>query len=270
MIIAVDTGGTKTLVASFGAEGRHSKSHRFATPKNTQEYIKILAQLLLGEYDLKTVNAVCIAVPGVIKNNVVHHTPNLGWSSFDLASALKQATSAACPIILQNDSSLAGLAEAHALELKHKTVVYITVSTGIGASFVKNGVLNSDLFISECGHMMLEYDGILRQWEHFASGRAIYETYGRYAHDITDTHIWATIADKISRGLLALLPLLEPEVVVVGGSIGTYFDRFGETLSNILSEQLPEYIPRPKLVKAHHTEEAVIYGCSIYANQIIT
>jgi predicted NBD/HSP70 family sugar kinase len=270
MIIAVDTGGTKTLVASFGTEGRHGKSHRFPTPKNTREYIETLAQLLLSEYDLKTVTAICIAVPGVIKNNVVDHTPNLGWSGFDLANSLKQVASLTCPIILQNDSSLAGLAEAHALEPKHETVVYLTVSTGIGASFVKNGVLLSDLFISECGHMMLEYDGILRQWEHFASGRAIYETYGRYAHDITDKHIWAAISDKISRGLLALLPLLEPEIVVVGGSIGTYFDHFHKTLSQILDEQLPEYIPRPKLVEARHTEEAVIYGCSIYANQTIT
>lgn len=115
--------------------------------------------------------------------------------------------------------------------------------------------------------MLLEYDGILREWEHFASGRAIYETYGRYAHDITDKHVWQAITDKISRGFFVLLPIFQPDAVIIGGSIGSYFERFGKTLELVIDERLPAYIRRPKLIKAAHPEEAVIYGCNIYAKQ---
>ena len=42
MIVVVDTGGTKTLVASFNNRGLLLKSTKFPTPKDTSEYIKAL------------------------------------------------------------------------------------------------------------------------------------------------------------------------------------------------------------------------------------
>ncbi len=267
MIVAVDTGGTKTLVASFEANKKASKSHRFPTPKDPAQYLEVLARLLKTEYDMEKVESVCIAVPGTVSHNVLNYSPNLGWKNFDLGSALQKTLAVSFSVILQNDSNLAGLAEAHALTPRYSSVLYLTVSTGIGVSFVRNDHFNPDFSFSESGHMLLEYDGILREWEHFASGRAIYETYGRYARDITDKPTWEAIADKISRGFLVLLPIFQPEVVVIGGSIGTYFDRFDKTLKSVIDERLPEYIRRPKFIKARHTEEAVIYGCNIYAQQ---
>ena len=40
MIIAVDTGGTKTAIASFNNSGEITSCTKFPTPKSTQEYIK--------------------------------------------------------------------------------------------------------------------------------------------------------------------------------------------------------------------------------------
>ena len=46
MIVVVDTGGTKTLVASFNNRGLLLKSTKFPTPKDTSEYIKALKKVL--------------------------------------------------------------------------------------------------------------------------------------------------------------------------------------------------------------------------------
>ncbi len=256
------------MIASFEANKKANKSHRFSTPKDPVQYLETVAQLLKTEYDLKKVESICIAVPGTVNHNILNYSPNLGWKNFNIGEALKKALGVTFPVILQNDSNLAGLAEAHALSPRYDSVLYVTISTGIGVSFVRNDHFNPDFTFSESGHMLLEYDGILREWEHFASGRAIYETYGRYARDITDTRTWEAITDKISRGFFVLLPVFQPEAIVIGGSIGTYFDRFGHRLESLLDERLPGYIRRPKLIKARHTEEAVIYGCNIYAQQI--
>jgi predicted NBD/HSP70 family sugar kinase len=143
--------------------------------------------------------------------------------------------------------------------------LYVTVSTGIGSGIITNGHINDSLRNSEAGHALVEYDGVVQEWEKFASGRAVYKTYGKYAHDITNKRIWNQIADRISRGFLAVIPILQPDVIIIGGSMGTYFAKYGERLQNILKEKLPSHIPCPKFVQAKHPELAVIYGCYYYA-----
>lgn len=269
MVITVDTGGTKTLVASFDSRGGIIKQHRFPTPKETIEYITTLADIINSQYKgSKGAQAICIAVPGVVKRNKAIFCPNLAWRNFDIANALRPKLNYPNPTIwLENDANLAGLAEAHALTKTSHTCLYITVSTGIGTGIIRGGHIDPGFRLSEGSHMVLEYDGILRHWESFASGRAIYETYGRYARDITSQDTWEQIADKISRGLLAIIPLLHPDTIVIGGSIGTYFTQYSTPLSKILEETLPHYIDQPVITQASHPEEAVIYGCYIFANQ---
>lgn len=269
MIITVDTGGTKTLVASFTSAGKPNQEHRFKTPRDTSAYISQLSALIKNEYDGgKHITGLCLAVPGLIKKNVVAFCPNLHWRNFDIEQQLKdKLPDMKAPIWLENDANLAGLAEAHALKKIPPLCLYVTISTGIGTGIIREGKIDPALDVSEGGHMVLEYDGILRHWEQFASGHAIYETYGKYASDISDESTWQQISDKISRGFLAIIPLLHPNTIVIGGSIGTYFDKYSVSLQAILDERLPEYIERPELRQAAHPEEAVIYGCFIYANE---
>jgi glucokinase len=54
-------------------------------------------------------------------------------------------------------------------------------------------------------------------------------------------------------------------LIIIGGSIGTYFDRYSDQLEKILKEKLPDHIPCPKFVAAKHPEQAVIYGCYYHA-----
>src|SRR5690606_4805592 len=98
--------------------------------------------------------------------------------------------------------------------------LYITVSTGIGMGLTVDGHIHPSLANSEPGHMMIEYEGRLRAWESFASGRSIVSTYGKFARDIHDPKIWRQIADKISRGLITIIPTIYPEIIIIGGSVG--------------------------------------------------
>lgn len=268
MIIAVDTGGTKTLVAGSDSEGRFHTRHRFATPKDTDSYINQLGEVLSEHFDLKKAKAISIAVPGTTRGNTVVSCRNLGWKkNFELVEELREKLGTKIPIYIENDANLAGLAEAQALDPIPKSCLYITISTGIGTGITNNGKLVNFLDYFEGGQVVLEYDGMLRVWEDFASGRAIYETYGRYAKDIKSRAVWEQIAEKISRGLLVLAPTLKPEVIVIGGSIGTYFDQYDIYLNAYLEKYIPYIMAGTKVVQAKHPEEAVIYGCKIYADQ---
>lgn len=264
MLVTVDTGGTKTLVAGFGRDGHLGQTVKFPTPRNQDEYIALLKKTLQDLYGKEKVEAVVVALPGIIKDGTAVWCNNLGWKNFGAAKALEGVLGSA-PVLIENDANLAGLAEARVLRPMPVSSLYVTISTGIGTGMVTNGRIDPGLRKSEGGRMLVEYDGVVREWESFASGKAIYAVYGKYAHDITSKRTWHQIADRISRGFLAVVPLIQPDTVIIGGSIGTYFDRYGEQLEAILREKLPPHIPCPKFRQAKHPEMAVVYGCYYYA-----
>ena len=267
MIIAVDTGGTKTLVAAFSSHGKLLRSEKFPTPRDTSEYIDLLTSTIMTVAKDTPIEAISVAVPGMVKGLTARWCPNLGWKNEPIGALLKKRFS--CPIFLENDANLAGLAETRALPKIPEAVLYVTVSTGIGTGVIIEGKLHPAFNNSESGHIVLEYDGKMREWESFASGRAIKATYDSYARDIYDRHVWNQIADKISRGLAALLPLFNPHTVIIGGSIGTYFDRYDDALEKHLRRYMNAHLEMPDIRQAAHPEEAVIYGCYYYAIDIL-
>lgn len=269
MLVTVDTGGTKTLVASFSQDGTLGPQIKFATPKTPAEYTKLLTDTLIEEYGDKPVEALVIAIPGIIENGVALWCNNLKWTNFDVASAFKGVLGDV-PVLIENDANLAGLAEARSLAHPPVTVMYMTVSTGVGIGMITNGSINPALRRGQGGMSILEYDGTLRQWESFASGKAIFNVYHKLGRDIHNKRTWHQIADRISRGLLALIPTLQPDIIIVGGSMGVYFDQYGDILHDLLKEKLPPHIPVPKLAQAKHPEQAVIYGCYYYALDSLT
>lgn len=264
MIVAIDTGGTKTLIAGYDERGAVKTKYKFETPKKPSEYIDTLTLHLNALFSEQKVTAISLAVPGITKNGVVVHAPNLGWSNFRIVRELKGVLGGA-PIFLENDANLAGLAEARSLRTLPDSCLYVTISTGIGSGIIIDGKIDPGLANSEAGHALIEYDGVVREWETFASGQAVYKTYRKMAKDIKSKRTWMQIADRISRGFLAVIPILQPNVIVIGGSMGTYFEQYKEYLENILEKRLPGMIPLPKIVQAKHPEEAVIYGCYYHA-----
>lgn len=268
MLIAIDTGGTKTLITGFTRAGKPDKAHRFLTPKNEDDYIGTLSELLHENYILKgrTIDAVVIGVPGIVENNIAKWCVNLGWRNFDIAGRLKSLIGDA-PIWIENDANLAGLSEALRLKNQPRNCLYVTISTGIGTGVIAGGVIDKNMSLSEGGHMLIEYDGRLREWEDFASGRSIKATYGKFARDIKSQHIWNQISDKISRGFLVLIPMIMPDVIIIGGSIGTYYHSYRDQLKALIKNQLPEGISMPIFRQAKHPEEAVLYGCYYHGIQ---
>lgn len=264
MLVAVDTGGTKTLIASFLEDGSIKDQFKFPTPKDTKTYVETLIEQLETHFGTETVDAIVVAMPGIVKDGVAIWCNNLKWKNFDVAGALKGVLQNA-PLFVENDANLAGLAEARQLNDIPALALYVTISTGIGSGIITDGVINQALRFSEIGRVQVEYDGVVREWETFASGKAIFETYGKYGKDITSKRTWHQIADRISRGFLASIPILQPNVIIIGGSMGTHYAKYSKDLNAFLKERLPDHIPLPLIVEAKHPELAVIYGCYYYA-----
>lgn len=260
MYLAIDIGGTKTRVAALDSSGVIKESHKFATPAEYPTFLKEIAATLLN-FSAKKFTYACAGVPGRLerKQGIAVAFGNLPWRDIPIASDLQKIIH--CPTIIENDANLAGLSEAMLLKNAFQKVLYVTISTGIGTGYIVDQKIDQGTQDSEGGHIILEYRGKLEPWEKFASGRAIFRRYGKKARDITDEYSWKQIARNIALGLSDLSVVLEPEVVVLGGGVSTYFDRFSLFLERYLQQFATPLAPLPVIRQAQRPNEAVIYGC---------
>lgn len=268
MIIAIDTGGTKTLISLFDNTGQIVKSHKFPTPDDKQQYIDTVREHLISNFKDLPIEAISVAVPGIVKDGVVASFANLSWTDFDAAKEFA-GLFANVPIMVENDANLAGVGEAHVLDPIPQSLLYITISTGIGIGIVENGDIAPATSRAEGGHIITDYEGQLRDWETFAAGSSIYRIYGKYARDIEDDATWREIAGRLAPGFGALIPIIQPEVIVVGGSVGTYLDRYERFLRDELEPVLHPITPFPRMIKSSYPEEAVVYGCYYHAKNAL-
>ncbi|MGD8374095.1 MAG: ROK family protein [Candidatus Woesebacteria bacterium] len=265
MIIAIDIGGTKTLVASFSKEKQIQQKYRFPTPDNSNEFLKELIKQL-NQFNKDEIEAISIAAPGMVSSNgTILRCGRLSWENFTLKKDLAQSYN--CPIHVGNDADLAGLSEAQEINPTPALCLYLTISTGIGSGIIINGHLEPAFANSEAGHMVLQTKNGLRNWQDYASGKAIKEYFKHQAVDIHSANDWKEIVDNLSQGLLALIPALQPNIIVLGGSVGDHFQKFAPQLREVLRDRLPDFIDLPEIKEAVHPNEAVLYGCYINATQ---
>lgn len=264
--MGIDIGGTKTLVAVLNDKGTVTESFRFPTPKN---YLSFLKELAVNVANLSTekFRAVGAAAPGTIDRTkgMALDFGNLPWHDVPLKNDLKKMFN--CPAVVENDANLAGLAEARLLP-EYDCVLYVTISTGIGTGIITKGKIDPELADSEGGHILLEYNNKLQKWESFASGKAIVRRYGKRAGEITSKTIWKEISHNLAIGLYDLIAFVQPDVVVLGGGVSTYFDHFKEPLNDELRRFETPLTPIPPIKKAQQPEEAVIFGCYLLAKEL--
>lgn len=248
------------MLASFKQDGTQLDSVKFKTPRRYEDFLLALAEsipkIATGSWKMA-----CVAAPGIINHDkgVVEAFGNLPWLNVPLQKDVAVITK--CTVLIENDAKLAGLSEARLLRpLRHKAL-YITVSTGIGGALIIDGRLDQDLADAEIGQMLFEREGRLVTWESMASGKAIVRRFGKLASQLNDPHIWKLFAHDLALGLIDVAAAYQPDIIIIGGGVGSHFKKFVVPLKAALESYESPLVEAPKVVQARHPEEAVIFGC---------
>ncbi|HSW37182.1 MAG TPA: ROK family protein [Candidatus Saccharimonadales bacterium] len=260
--LGIDIGGTKTLLATLSEDGHILQSRHFPTPQSYEEFLHELTSNL-QELEVTDAKACCIGIPGHIdrEKGVVFALGNLPWRDKPIRDDVSDLISGK-KVIIENDARLAGLSEAQLIKDQYKSVLFLTISTGIGGALIEDGQIVNALRDMEMGLMPLWHGDGFVYWEKFASGRAVVEQFGKKAADIEDPETWHKVADNIAYGLAAVCSVLQPEVVVLGGSVGAHADKFGNFVKDFLTQHLHPVVRQPKaILPARRPAEAVIFGC---------
>ena len=264
MILAIDIGSVNLIIA--GLKNNEITDYvKLATPETAADTTDVIIAGIVSNFNTAKIKEIIVGISGSVANNCVAWCSNMGddWENYDLAGKLKKVFKV--PVTLENDANLAGLSEVANLAFTPKSAIYLSIGAGIGSSFIIDGHLVEGLLSSEAGMTNIEYDGVVREWEKFASGKAIYQAYGQLAEDIKSKQIWHAIVDRLARGILVLIPIVQPEIIIIGGSMGQNFRKYGKLLNDLIDEKLSSRLQRPRIIAASQPELAVIYGAAIYA-----
>jgi fructokinase len=110
------------------------------------------------------------------------------------------------------------------------TFCYVTVGTGIGGGGMVGGRLLHGLLHPELGHLRVprvagdDFPGACPYhgdcWEGLAAGPAIAARWGKPGEELAgDARVWELEARYLALGLVAVISVLSPERIVLGGGV---------------------------------------------------
>ena len=250
MYLAVDIGGTKTLIALFSKRGRVIRRVKFKTSWQKERFIRELTSVLehFSKYNLL---AVVVAVPGVVQKNCSVRLGNRDWGTFSLVKTMQKLFD--CPIYFENDASLAAVYESHKIP---GTTVFLTFSTGIGGGIAERGRIlpESDKF--EPGHKNYTHNGKTCEWEDIAASSALEKAFHvDSATNLRGKKMMMEIAERVYLGIPDIVSKYSPDTIILGGPLGKIF--------NLYVKYLPK-IDGVKYRRPKRPLESVIYGCYLF------
>ena len=271
MYLAIDIGGTKTLLALFSSHGICLKKLKFPTEKDQHAFEKELSTKLQAfipkTSTRKKVRGITVAIPGIVyreSNSYSFKFGNLNWPEVDLITPIKNLFSS--KLFFVNDANLATLYESSRLGRKKGKSVYLTFSTGIGGGIAKAGRLTNHSDVFEPGHIKYSLNGSKEEWEDLASAKALIEAY--HVPSLKELSIdeksQKDLVLRISLGLSDIVKEESPDTIIIGGPLAFLFDKIKEPLLDYLK---PVSAKPFKLEKAHRPTDSTIYGAYLYAKQ---
>ncbi len=246
LYVGVDLGGTRMRMAAVGRDGRLATevlsvpTGREFGPEDLMGRLGELAQRLRGSLGQALVSAIGFGTAGVVGDGPLTQCDNLPrLNGVDLAALV--ATVAACPVTLENDARCFTLAEARfGAGRGAKNVVGITLGTGVGCGVMIGGRLHRGAGRQAGEVWRIPLRG--KHLEHYVSGQGVvrgYEAAGGRASldakrvaeaarsgDPAALAAWRAYGDDLALLCETITALLNPDVIVIGGSIAGASDLY--------------------------------------------
>jgi glucokinase len=253
-VIAVDCGGTNLSVARLDRATDPGEAVTVPTPDDPGDFVPLIGEVARG---LGPGDAAGVSIAGLVADGDLVWMPHRDGGA-PIATPLSEVLG--CPVVVDNDANTAAVAEALAGAGRgHRMVLMITVGTGIGAGLVVDGVVERGRgHLGEVGHMTIVEEGQNCScgkagcWEALASGTALDRAARELArldgsvvraagaaqatgHDLVAAagrgddaaqDALRDVAVHFGRGLANMVAVFDPDVIVIGGGVGSIGEPF--------------------------------------------
>ena len=282
-IAGVDIGGTNTRIAIALRDDprRIIARDSFRTPvrEGPESTIALITEKIdqarrHAGIDVDRLQGVGCTIPGVTdtKAGMALFVSNLvGWDNYPLANKLSEAIGV--PAVVENDVNAAAYGEyTLGSGVGCHSIVYLTISTGIAAGIVIEGQLirGFNHGAGELGYFIPDPKHIGKDWspsgclEMTSAGIGLA---GRWAkkqnvpiEQVTAVDVFKAAqtgdrvaksivdeaADYIAQVTIAICTIVDPERLILGGSVAQYQSIIPERIQHVLSVTVP-YVPDIRL-----------------------
>jgi glucokinase len=292
--IGVDVGGTKVSVAVLEGTELSEPTLRPTVLDSSAGLIDQLAELIeaAGPAD-----AVGIGVPSVIDfaTGTARHSVNVPLQDVPLRRILTERLK--LPVFVDNDATVAALAEAHDDELQQvaQSLILFTIGTGVGGGIVIGGRIYRGATggAGELGHQLIGAELSAGQPPHsdeapqpgslerLAAGRAL-DALGRErgfpdgpavvtaardgdASALEAIHI---LGERLGVGIANAINVFDPEQVVIGGGVSAAGELLLEPARAVARRfVLPGVGTRTEIRLARYGPRAGVRGAALLAGQ---
>ena len=282
VIFCIDIGGTKTAYAAYTADGEELVYNKFPTrpERGADDLVERLRSAASVDLDGYRIVRGVVASPGPLdaRNGVIIDVVTMGWKNVALTDKLQQAFGVTFSLLNDCDAGALGVwrygGYAHC-----RSLAYVSISTGIGGGAIVDGKLVTGRGnAADFGHIPVLGDrrkcgcGRMDCLELYASGSGI----ERLWRELTGQPLpCATIADlarkgnvdarsvfmragkRLAQGVGAIKAILDPEVIVFGGSVTKAGDLFFPTYQSLSGEA--------EVLLANEDGKQVLLGCLAFA-----
>lgn len=304
--LGIDFGGTSVKVAAVRGAEILGNVERIITSENgsPDEMIAALAISIATWRDqFPGIAAVGVGVPGAVDvdSGTTYNLTNVpGWRGFPLRDRLRAA--GGLPVMVDNDANCMAYAEfAHGAGQGARNGVAVTLGTGVGGGLIIDGKLHrgSDFAAGEIGQMSIDYDGVDGPYgnsgalERYIGHRQIsqiavdlFDAAGRdftaedcAPHNLAASasqgdeiahQVWHKVAGYLGSALGAVIYLINPDTLVIGGGVSAAGDVLFEPLQEKLQQVLSvEFFERLRIERAQLGNDAGIIGSAALAQAVV-
>ncbi len=295
-VLSLDVGREWVRAALVDLAGTVVGRCAMRTPRSTAKAVisqlRQAAETLAADagIGLDNINQVVVGTPGVLRPGADHLSlaPQLsGWESPRVIPSIREALVA--PVAFENDVNMAAVGEhVHGVAQDSDDFVLLSVGTGVGTGVFVDGALRRGAagLAGEIGFLRLDLAAEVGPGHRATWGTGAYESLVGSAaivalareHGVRSATSVATIFDaarhgdpnadrvvrieatRLAHGIAAVAAVLDPELVVLGGGIGT---GGGDLLLRPIAEALASISPfSPRLEVSTLGVDAVIAGCT--------
>ena len=279
-VLTIDIGGTKCAVAVTDESGVHGLES-WPTAGSTENLANVLdfyrRHLDAGGSSAEAVG-VSFGGPVDFQTSTVKRSVHVsGWSGFNFAEWSHDTLG--LPIAVDNDAKVGALSEYRHGQHDSEDLMYITVSTGIGAGVVSSGrlVRGHSNEAGELGHVRVSEQprecscGRTGCLERMCSGYWIERDHGKPAAELlADDAFLGEYVATFARGLVSAVLLYNPSVVVLGGGVSRVGERLTSGLTDSVARELASWSHMaPRIVTSAFDRDGVHLGAKELTRELL-
>jgi len=243
--IGVDLGGTNVRCGLVENEKIINLLAKSINSSGTETEVLNDIFLLLDDLVSDDIEGIGIGVPSVVDvvNGIVYDVYNIpSWKSVPIKSILENRYNK--PVYVNNDANCFALGEKYFGKAKnYNNIVGLIIGTGLGAGIIINGKLYNGTNCGAGEFGMIPYkDDIL---EHYCSGyffKKKYDITGEELYKLAlnndefALNVFNEYGKNLGEAIKIILYAIDPEIIVIGGSVSKSFNFFKNALIESISD----------------------------------